>query len=354
MAITFFQPEVWSSTLLSVLRKNLMFGALTNRDYEGAIAQAGDTVHIVSIGDPTISNYTKDTDITIQVLTDADRTLVIDQQKYFGFEIDDIDYRQAASGGALMSEAASRGGFGLADQADQFLASKMAGAANVLSTAATTVIDASSTATNVYDLLLVPMGVALDQNNVPTQGRVIVVSPSIYGKLQLDARFVRQSESGTSALHTGVVGEAAGFTVVKSNNSFQSNRSTITATTASGVKTITGAAAGTFNQGDVGLTITGTGIGSTNKVASVLADGTGLSTTVNQTASATVADIAIAGGGQLAYAGTPMCTTYAEQISKVEAFRPEKRFADALKGLHVYGAKVTRPESLFVASVKTS
>ena len=29
----------------------------------------------------------------------------------------------------------------------------------------------------------------------------------------------------------------------------------------------------------------------------------------------------------------------AEQIVKVEGYRPKKRFADAIKGLHVYGAK---------------
>jgi N4-gp56 family major capsid protein len=350
MAITNFQPEIWSATLLSVLRKSLVFGALANRDYEGEIANAGDTVHIVSIGDPTIGNYTKDTDITIQVLTDADRTLVIDQQKYFGFEIDDIDMRQAASGGALMTEAATRAGFGLGDTADQFLAAKLALAATNLSP--TTVIDAT-TATNVYDLFLVPAGVALDQNNVPTQGRVAVIPPAMYGKLQLDARFVRQNESGTSALHTGEVGAAAGFTIVKSNNAFQSNRTGITATTVSGAKGLTGAA-GTFNQGDVGLTVTGTGIGGSNKIASVNADGSVAQTTVNQSASATVTDIALAGGGQMAYAGTKQGLTYAEQINKVEAFRPEKRFADALKGLHLYGAKVVRPECLVVASVKTS
>ena len=33
--------------------------------------------------------------------------------------------------------------------------------------------------------------------------------------------------------------------------------------------------------------------------------------------------------------------TYAEQIIKTEAYRMEKRFADGVKGLHVYGAKVT-------------
>jgi hypothetical protein len=52
--------------------------------------------------------------------------------------------------------------------------------------------------------------------------------------------------------------------------------------------------------------------------------------------------------------GTQMATTYAEQINKVEAYRPEKRFADAVKGLHVYGAKVVRPEALAVMTVSKS
>jgi hypothetical protein len=45
-------------------------------------------------------------------------------------------------------------------------------------------------------------------------------------------------------------------------------------------------------------------------------------------------------------AGFSGALSYAEQIVDVEAYRPEKRFADAVKGLHVYGAKVTRPTGL--------
>ena len=54
-------------------------------------------------------------------------------------------------------------------------------------------------------------------------------------------------------------------------------------------------------------------------------------------------------------AGTPVysitaqisdATTYAEQIIKTEALRPEASFSDAVRGLHVYGAKVTRPEEI--------
>lgn len=45
-------------------------------------------------------------------------------------------------------------------------------------------------------------------------------------------------------------------------------------------------------------------------------------------------------------AGYAGAISVAEQISKVEAYTPEKRFADAIKGLHLYGAKVVRPTGL--------
>ena len=45
-------------------------------------------------------------------------------------------------------------------------------------------------------------------------------------------------------------------------------------------------------------------------------------------------------------ASVPSACTFVEQILETEAYRPESRFADAVKGLHVYGAKVTNPESV--------
>jgi hypothetical protein len=45
-------------------------------------------------------------------------------------------------------------------------------------------------------------------------------------------------------------------------------------------------------------------------------------------------------------AGVPEAITYAEQIVKVEAYRPEANFSDAVKGLHVYGYKVVQPKGL--------
>ena len=51
-------------------------------------------------------------------------------------------------------------------------------------------------------------------------------------------------------------------------------------------------------------------------------------------------------------ARTKRAIAFAEQLSEINAYRPEKRFADAVKGLHLYGAKVVYPAEM-VALVLT-
>jgi len=61
-----------------------------------------------------------------------------------------------------------------------------------------------------------------------------------------------------------------------------------------------------------------------------------------------------AGAGTYQIVGSRYACTLAEQINKVEAYRAEKSFKDGVKGLHVYGAKVTRPTALVAADVIVS
>ena len=49
---------------------------------------------------------------------------------------------------------------------------------------------------------------------------------------------------------------------------------------------------------------------------------------------------------------TKRSIAFAEQLSEIEAYRPENRFADAVKGLHLYGAKIVRPEEIYVMKTK--
>ena len=48
------------------------------------------------------------------------------------------------------------------------------------------------------------------------------------------------------------------------------------------------------------------------------------------------------------FARTRRAIAFAEQLSEVDAYRPELRFADAVKGLHLYGAKVFYPNELIL------
>lgn len=53
-------------------------------------------------------------------------------------------------------------------------------------------------------------------------------------------------------------------------------------------------------------------------------------------------------------AGWKGAISYAEQLSEVVAYRPEKRFADAVKGLLLAGKKVVRPKNLACLYVKNA
>lgn len=214
MAIANFIPEVWSAALLKSLRDRLTYAqvGVINRNYEGDIARAGDTVHITNFVDPAIRPYTKDGTITWDLLTDATQALVVDQSNYFAFKVDDIDKRQALSG--FVEEAATGAAHNLASAADDFVAGLMVAgtdAGNQLgSVTATTPGDA-------YELLVQLRG-RLTRSNTPDDGRFAVVPPEFYALLLQDDRFIRADASGTTAgLRNGQAGRAAGFDVIESN-----------------------------------------------------------------------------------------------------------------------------------------
>ena len=283
MAVDTFIPEVWSAELLTTLDENYVLAApdASNRDYEGEIANAGDTVHIGSLADPTVSTYTKNvTVINPQTLSTTDQTLLIDQSKYFAFEVDDVDKRQVLNGGNLLTTAAQRAAVKLQELADTYLGTLMtAGAGTVLAPAGVATPAAAFS-------VLIRLKVALDRANVPQAGRWIAVSPEFYGLLLADPRFTDASAYGQGGVvANGVVGRALGFTVKVSTN-------------------LPSGTAGTLPA-----------------VSSFI------------------------------IAGHKMATTFAEQINKTEAYRPPDSFSDAIKGLHLYGAKVVRPEALAVMDV---
>ena len=288
MTLSNFIPEVWSNEVQRQLEKYLVYGqgGIVNRDYEGTIAGAGDTVKINGIGTVTVKTYTKNTDIADpETLTDAQTTLLINQQDYFNFQVDDIDVAQQRPKvmGAAMQEAS----YAMRDGVDQYIASLYtdAAAANLIGTDAVPKVpnNTAGDSSNVYNLI-VDCAVALTDSKVPTEGRWMVVPPWFYGRLLKEDNFIDASKAGTTAgLRNGQVGMAAGFTILQSHN-------------------------------------------------------------VPNTASAKY---------KIMF-GTSRAITFANQIAKVEGYRMEKRFSDAVKGLNVYGAKVVRPEALGVLTCNSA
>src|SRR5699024_2909605 len=213
MAITNFIPEVWSAALLKALRDRLTYAqaGVINRNYEGDIARAGDTVHIPSFTDPSARDYTKNGTITWDTLTDSGQTLVVDQADYFAFKVDDIDKRQALPG--FVEETTVGASYNLAAEADEYVSGLMvAGATNDLGA-----VTVSSSDPDAYELL-VSLRTALTRSNTPADGRFVVVPPELYAVLLKDDRFIRYDASNTEGgLRNGIVGRAAGFDVIESN-----------------------------------------------------------------------------------------------------------------------------------------
>jgi hypothetical protein len=271
LALTTFIPEVWSGKVNVAKDKKFVYASLCNRDYEGDIAQAGDTVHITTLGTPTVAPYVKGvTVIDPAQLATTDDTLVITESEYFAFEVDDIDTRQTQ--GNVMPKAIVKAAEVLADNADQFIAALYAGIAsgNVIDALAITDGDKAYTG-------LVSLRTLMTEKDIPANGRWVVIPAWYTGLLLENPKFVANpalAQSGANLLN-GFVGRAAGFDIYESNN----------------VPVITG-------------------------------------------------------DDHAVIAGTNDAMTFAEQINKVEAFRPESSFSDAVKGLYLYGAKLADPAGL--------
>lgn len=210
MAVTNFIPEIWSAKLLDHLDKVHVYASLFNRDYEGEIANYGDTVKINQLGDITVSDYEGSLGEPEELDGDQ-RILVIDQQKYFNFKIDDVD--NAQTNPKLMEEAARRASYAMNDAVDSYLGGLLAAGGTAVNAEPVT-----PTTANAYDYL-VDLGTALSEANVPMLGRWVVVPPWYHGLLLKDDRFVGNgTDPNMAMLQGGLVGSAAGFQIHLSNN----------------------------------------------------------------------------------------------------------------------------------------
>jgi hypothetical protein len=86
-----FTPVKYSLKLVELLYNDTLYPSITNTQYEGMIKDAGDRVRVRTAGKISLSAYTKGMQLVKQELTPTSEDLVIDQQQYFSFGVDDVD-----------------------------------------------------------------------------------------------------------------------------------------------------------------------------------------------------------------------------------------------------------------------
>ena len=347
-----FSPTIYSKQVQLAFRKSAIVEAITNNDYFGEIANMGDSVRIIKEPEITVKEYARGRAIVPQDLDDEDFNLVVDKSNYFAFKVDDIE--EAHSHVNFQELASDRAAYRLADQFDQEVLGYMSGfSQSALHANASTVNTsvngskavgtASSGANLVGAELLTSMaldasdflaedgtagsannsigikarapgqttvtmhattgGIAsplqiiarmsrkLDQQNVDKQSRWIVLDPVFIEVLMDEDSRLLNADFGGSGLQNGLVlNNLHGFNVYQSNNL---------------------PSAGTGSETTGGANTTNFGV---------------------------------------IVAGHSSAVATAEQINKTETYRDPDSFADIVRGMHLYGRKILRPEAIVTAA----
>ena len=335
-----FSPVIYSKQVQLAFRKASTVEDITNNDYFGEIANMGDSVKIIKEPEVSVQSYARGTQITAQDLNDEDFTLVVDQANYYAFKIDDIE--AAHSHVNFMQMASDRAAYRLRDQYDQDVLGYLsgfqqsakhtnAGTARTTAPGTKALTEAGSdellatmklkkgsftnittgsagehsipltprlpgatalpTATASPLMVIARMGRLLDTQFVDSAGRWLVVDPIFVEMLKDEDSRMLNGDFGGSGLQNGlVINNLHGFRVYVSNN----------------------------------LPKVGTGPGTSG--------------TANQNT-----DFGVI------VAGHDSAVATAQQITKTETYRDPDSFADIVRGMHLYGRKILRPEGIVTA-----
>lgn len=335
-----FSPVIYSKQVQLAFRKASTIEDITNSDYFGEIANMGDSVKIIKEPEVSVQAYARGTQITAQDLDDEDFTLVVDQANYYAFKIDDIE--AAHSHVNFMQMASDRAAYRLRDNYDQDVLAYLSGYAQSAKhvngdTARTTAPGTKAVASAGADELLssmklsrpnfsnlttagsagdsIPlaprfpgataastsavspltviarMGRLLDQQFVDTQGRWLVVDPVFVEMLKDEDSRLLNGDFGGSGLQNGLIlNNLHGFRIYVSNNTPR------------------------------------------------IGTGPGTSGTAAQSSNFGVI-----------IAGHDSAVATAQQLTKTETYRDPDSFADIVRGMHLYGRKILRPEAIVTA-----
>jgi hypothetical protein len=310
-----FIPQLWSGKLNAKFYANTMLTEISNTDWEGEIKNQGDTIRIRTAPSITINDYVAGAGLgTAEAPTPIFTDMQINKAKSFNVQVNDVLAHQADMDlmNMFTEDAAKQLKIAIENECFfNWFVTEGAAAANVGSTAGALSAgynlgtDAApideSTPANVLKAIL-RMSAALDEQNVPEEGRWLILTP--YERqllMQTDIAQAYFTGDASSTIRTGKIGMLDRFEVYVSN---------------------------LLPKGEAGKALV-PGLSATSGGATASGAGT----------------------RRMMVAGTKHACAFASQISKTEPLRNQNDFGDIVRGLTVYGRKVLKPEALVTALV---
>ena len=224
MSVQHFIQTIWSKKIQDDLEEKCKLVQDCTREYEGD-CQYAQTVKILAVGEPTIGNYIGK-DITIEEMTDSSQDLVIDVQKYFAFEVKDVDKAQSVPG--LPEKYQQKSMRKLALYREKFIGALVAGKAQSSAdeeaknsnykTGATNVITASGKTKGNIKTAIDDAIVMLREKNFDDAG-VVEIDPRTYKTFKDE--LIELKTANDELIKKGVVGQYDSYNVKSTNNVYR-------------------------------------------------------------------------------------------------------------------------------------
>ena len=235
-----FIPEVWSDEIVAAYKKNLVAANLIKKmNFKG---KKGDTVHIPAPTRGDASAKAANAQVTLIAATESEKTVSIDQHWEYSRLIEDIVEAQALA--SLRQFYTDDAGYALARKVDSTLIQlgrKVQGGSGTAAYSGafsgadgtTAYVAATNTGSGALADAAIRRSIQrLDDQDVPMDGRFLIVPPSTRNTLMGINRFTEQAfvgESGNAnTIRNGEIGNVYGVPVFVSTNADTTSGSTAT------------------------------------------------------------------------------------------------------------------------------
>ena len=221
-----FIPEVWSDEIVAAYKKSLVAANLIKKmNFKG---KKGDTVHIPAPTRGDASAKAASTQVTLIAATEGEKVISIDQHWEYSRLIEDIVEAQALT--SLRQFYTDDAGYALGRKVDSTIIQLGRKANGGNGTAAYNGAFSGADGTTAYtgtagaltDAAIRRSIQRLDDNDVPMDGRFLIVPPSTRNTLMGIARFTEQAfvgETGASnTIRNGEIGNVYGIPVFVTTN----------------------------------------------------------------------------------------------------------------------------------------